>query len=78
MKNNPQKCHIIKSVSKHKKEKSTVNKKKINNTLITNHSKKTNILNIKRMLINRVQINSKYKTNKNSRKYKYSFIKYIN
>jgi len=78
MKNNPQKCRIIKSVSKHKKEKSTVNKKKINNTLITNHSKKANIINIKRMLINRVQINSKYKTNKNSRKYKYSFIKYIN
>ena len=54
MKNNPQKCRIIKSVSKHKKEKSTVNKKKINNTLITNHSKKANIINIKRMLINRV------------------------
>ena len=78
MKNNPQKYHVIKSVSKHKKEKSTVNKMKINNTFIINHSKKANIINIKRMLINRVQINSKYKTNKNSRKYKYSFIKYIN
>ena len=78
MKNYLQKCRIIKSVSKQTKEKSTHNKKKINHTLMANHSKITNIINIKRMLINQVYLNSKYKTNKNSRKYKYSFIKYIN
>ena len=78
MKNYLQKCRIIKSVSKQAKEKSTHNKKKINHTLMANHSKITNIINIKRMLINQVYLNSKYKTNKNSRKYKYSFIKYIN
>ena len=77
MKNNLQKCGIIKSVSKQTKEKFTHKKKKINNTLMANHSKKAKIINIKRMLINRIQLNSKYKTNKNSRKYQYIFIKYI-
>ena len=77
MKNYLQKCRIIKSVSKQTKEKSTHNKKKINHTLMANHSKITNIINIKRMLINQVHLNSKYKTNKNSRKYKFIFIKYI-
>ena len=74
MKNNLQKYHKITSVSKHKKDKSKIIKKKISNTLIANHSKRTNILNIKRMLINRVALNSKYKTSKNSRKYIYSNI----
>ena len=77
MKNYLQKCRIIKSVSKQTKEKSIHNKKKINNTLMANHSKRGKIINIKRMLINRVQLNSKYKTHKNSRKYQYIFIKYI-
>lgn len=65
MKNYLQKCRMIESVSKQTKEKSIHNKKKINNTLMSNHSKITNIINIKRMLINQVHLNSKYKTNKN-------------
>jgi len=77
MKNYLQKCRMIESVSKQTKEKSIHNKKKINNTLMANHSKITNIINIKRMLINQVHFNSKFKTNKNSRKYKFIFIKFI-
>ena len=69
MKNNCQKYHIIKSFSKHINDKNRNSKKKINNTIMTNHSKKKSIINIKRMLINRTSLNSKFKTSKNSCKY---------
>ena len=76
MKNNLQKCHIIKSVSKHNIDKSKIIRKKISNTLInhTKTTKKTKIINIKRILTNRMPFSSKYKTSKNSRKNNYDII----
>lgn len=69
MKNNLQKCHIMKSVSKYIKEKSKNSPKKIDNTLIVNHTKKVYNINLKKALKKQEAQNSKYKTSKNSRKY---------
>ena len=74
MKNNLQKCHMIKSVLKHNIDKSRIIQKKISGTSMTNHNKKTKIINMKRILTNRIPLSSKYKTSKNSRKNNYDII----
>ena len=76
MKNNLRKYFLIKSNSKYKCEQSN-SKKRINDTITAHHSKLTNMLNFKKILVNREVHNPKFKTNKNSRKYillKFKFI----
>ena len=68
MKNTLQNNHHMKSVSKSINDRSKFFKNKINDTLIANYSKKANLINIKKILLNRESKKSKTKTAKNSRK----------
>ena len=77
MKNNFQNKNLIKPLSKSINDPSKLFKKKINDTLIANHSKKAKLINIKRILLNPEAKKTKTKTAKNSRKYKYNIIYYV-